>query len=79
MLIHLTTGVSTRRCYMEFALGFFICLSVVLVIDRFRKPNQEEVKATEEELKKQKEVEEHYQNMINYDYKQALGGDKRAN
>jgi len=64
---------------MEFALGFFICLSVVLVIDRFRKPKQEEVKATEEELKKQKEVEEHYQNMINYDYKQALGGDKRAN
>ena len=62
-----------------FLLGFFMCLTCVLIYDRHRKPREEQKKLTEEEQRKEQEILEHYQNMVNYDYKQALGGDKHAN
>lgn len=64
---------------MDILLGFFMCLSLVLVYDKFKKPKQSEsINLSEEEQRKEQEQADHYKKMMNFDYTQALGGDKHA-
>jgi len=61
---------------LGFVIGLLLALCVYLVYDKF-KPNvieSIEDTRTDEEKRKEKEYEEHYNNMMNYNAEKAYGG-----
>ena len=59
---------------MEYIIGFMFCLCLVLIYDKF-KPSKL-TKVSKEEQEKEREIQEHYAKIMNYDVSQAYGGKK---
>jgi len=59
---------------MEFVLGIMTCLCGLLLYDKFKSKKTEAETLSEEETKKQKEIEDHYNNILNYNQSKAYGG-----
>ena len=60
---------------MEMAIGALITLVIVLVYDKYRKPKQEEIDI--ETVKREKEISEHFEALLNYTPEQAYKRAKR--
>jgi hypothetical protein len=63
---------------MDFIIGGLVVICLLLLYDKFKVKKAPELpQATKEELERQKENEEHFAKMWDYNPKKALGGNKR--